>query len=220
MGAPSSSLDALWQDLEAHTAGKPLVKAAAMHQLQQVSDLLQAGSQLHWPSVRTCIAMLCRTDDAALIGRLVTGWSVQEFHWMLHTCNLFTGEGRPGCGGPVCLLHWLLGVCPRVQVPAYLPTAAHLGQGSATKAIFCASPASCCVCSSCSQPQGQAEAAQSWREAVRSRPLVCVSLCPAPACSPQGPCALPAMPQLHGGQAGTLWHFNGDLAVPKQAGGC
>ena len=92
MGAPSSSLDALWQDLEAHTAGKPLVKAAAMHQLQQVSDLLQAGSQLHWPSVRTCIAMLCRTDDAALIGRLVTGWSVQEFHWMLHTCNLFTGE--------------------------------------------------------------------------------------------------------------------------------
>ena len=118
MGAPSSSLDALWQDLEAHTAGKPLVKAAAMHQLQQVSDLMQAGSQLHWPSVRTCIAMLCRTDNAALIGRLVTGWSVQEFHWMLHTCNLFTGEGWPGCDGPACLLEWLLEVCPGRQMPA------------------------------------------------------------------------------------------------------
>ena len=211
MGAPSSSLDALWQDLEAHTAGKPLVKAAAMHHLQQVSDLLQAGSQLHWPSVRTCIAMLCRTDDAALIGRLVTGWSVQEFHWMLHTCNLFTGEALA-----VAVLHAYCNGCIEcacgVQMPAYLPTAAQLGQGLPQRHVLCIPSILLCL-QQLSPAPGAERGSQSCAEAVGSRRLVCVSQHPAP-------CLQPTRTLCASSDASTAWWPNRDPVALQRRPGC
>ena len=211
MGAPSSSLDALWQDLEAHTAGKPLVKAAAMHHLQQVSDLLQAGSQLYWPSVRTCIAMLCRTDDAALIGRLVTGWSVQEFHWMLHTCNLFTGEALA-----VAVLHAYCNGCLecacRVQMPAHLPTAAQLGHGLPQRHVLCIPSILLCLQQLSSAP-GAERGSQSCAEAVGSRPPICVSQHPAS-------CLQPTRTLCASSDASTAWWPNRDPVALQRRPGC